>query len=153
MAEEKPKGEELTGEAAPVDTQQPDVESEAPEYVDANLPPLFPIRQEPVFESDLKPLEPLEPLTDADADRIAAAMQPGSIMAPMMPTLGALAEPAAPRLRGFSSSREPLQFTCPYGFSGQCCGCRYLPCNELTLAVLGHVAGDYGPGGRCSADD
>lgn len=106
----------------------------------------------------LKPLEPLEPLESLDADyvdRIGDALSPDRIMPPLMPQAGLVREPVAeaPRLRGFShASRQPLQFSCPYGLGGQCCGCRYMPCNELTLAVLGHVSRDYGSGGRCSAD-
>ena len=133
---------------------KPDVKEELLEAVDAKPPTRFPWRPEP--HEGLKPLEPLEPMDDY-ADRIGDAMSPGRIMPPLMPTAELVHEPLAgteaPRLRGFTQQRQPLQFQCPYGLGGQCCGCRYMPCNELTLAVLGHVSRDYGPGGRCSADD
>jgi len=109
--------------------------------------------QEPVFEGGLEPLEPLEPFSDDYAERVGDALAPSNIMPPLMPDAPELEAPAAHRLRGFTgASRAPLQFKCPYGLTGACCSCRYLPCNELTLAVLGHVSRDYEAGGRCSAD-
>ena len=139
----------------------PEVREEILEAVEDARPSMGFLRRpvEPAI-GGVRPLEPLEPLSDSDyVDRIGDALSPSSIVPPMLPEAGhqLLQEPVAglesPRLRGFTStSKQPLQFTCPYGFGGQCCGCRYMPCNELTLAVLGHVSRDYGPGGRCSAD-
>ena len=150
--------EEKSAEAE--EAAEPDVRDEILEAVDEGSPSRGFFRQptEPVIEGGLKPLMPLTPMSDADyADRVGAAMEPSNIMPPLMPEAGPLQEPLAgleaqPRLRGFTSLAQPLQFTCPYGLGGQCCGCRYMPCNELTLAVLGHVSKDYEPGGRCSAD-
>jgi len=134
--------------------QAAEVRDEILEAVDEGASPRGFYRQpaEPVIEGGLKPLMPLMPLSDADyVDRVGAAMEPSNIMPPLMPDLEIGGE-VSPRLRGFTSApRAGLQFTCPYGLGGQCCGCRYMPCNELTLAVLGHVSKDYSPGGRCSA--
>jgi len=166
VAEEKVK-REITGEpvaagapeyqtyppGTPPVEQETDVRDELLEAVDEASPPRGFFRQptEPLIDSALKPLEPLTPMSDRDyADMVGAAMEPSNIMSPMMPDLEPRGE-VSPRLRGFTSVAQPLQFTCPYGLGGQCCGCRYMPCNELTLAVLGHVSKDYSPGGRCSA--
>ena len=138
---------------------EPEVREEILEAVEDARPSMGFLRRpvEPAI-GGVRPLEPLEPLSDSDyVDRIGDALAPSSIVPPLLPEAGLLQEPVAgleaPRLRGFTSPpRAALQFTCPYGFGGQCCGCRYMPCNELTLAVLGHVSRDYGPGGRCSAD-
>jgi len=154
------RGVNVAEEKKPEEAVEPSVQEEILEAVEDARPPMGFLRYpvEPVIEG-IRPLEPLEPMSDSEyVDRVGAALAPSSIVPPMLPEAGMLQEPVAelvsPRLRGFTGPpRAALQFTCPYGFGGQCCGCRYLPCNELTLAVLGHVSRDYGPGGRCSADD
>jgi hypothetical protein len=149
--------------APPVEAKaEPDIRDEILEAVEDTRPSMGFMRRhvEPVVEGGLRPLRPLEPMSESDyADMVGDALDPSRIMPPLMPTFDLLQEPRAgleaePRLRGFTGApRQPLQFMCPYGLEGRCCGCRYLPCNDLTLAVMGHVARDYSPGGRCSADD
>lgn len=154
---EKPKPAEAP-ELEPIidpvsETPEPDVREDILEAVDRSDQPNGFIRspREPVINGGLEPLEPLEPYSGDDyADMIGAALDPSNLMPSLMPV--GVKPVVAPRKRGFTSQVSPLQFTCPYGLDGRCCGCRYLPCNELTVAVLGHVSRDYGPGGRCSAD-
>ena len=149
---ETPEPESTTVEPEHVESDSPDVREELLEAV--NVKPVLPIRRP--IESQIEgiqPLEPLEPMTSDDyADLVGDAMDPSKIMPPLMP-IGETTQEPVQRLHRFthSSKRSALQFSCPYGFEGQCCGCRYLPCNELTLAILEHVSRDYMTGGRCSA--
>ena len=154
--------EEKKREAPPQEVAEPEVREEILEAIENARPSMGFMRRpvEPVPVGGLRPLEPLMPMSDIDyADMLGDALSPSKIMPPLMPEAGLMQEPRAgleaqSRFRGFTGPpRAALQFLCPYGFGGQCCGCRYMPCNELTLAVLGRVSKDYGPGGRCSADD
>lgn len=134
MTQEKDK-REATPEAAPEVRAEP----RAP-------PGLLLRRGEPPQTGLLRPLQPMEPLRDEElVERMAEALAPSRIVPPLLPE----ASPPPPlSMRG----REPLGFRCPYGLGGQCCGCRYAPCRELVLAVLGYVSRDYSPGGRCAVD-
>lgn len=127
---------------------EPDIREEILEATAHTRTP-FSIRRvaEPIIEG-IKPLEPLKPISDY-ADQIVDALNPSHIMPPLMPEH---TQSPSVRLYGYVKKPVSMVFKCPYGFDGLCCGCRYMPCNELTVAVLAHVTRDFESGGRCSAD-
>ena len=138
MAEHEPVAEDIP-------ETESDIREEILEAVEHTRTP-FSIKRpaEPIILG-IKPLEPMKPISDY-SDEIAEALNPSHIMPPLMPELT-----TSVRLYGFSKKPVSMVFTCPYGFDGLCCGCRYMPCNELTVAVLAHVTRDFEAGGRCSA--